>query len=162
MLLLKNVEVKPTNKQLSMKTVVLLILICFGSKAYAQNQDSLKLLAAVNAFHQALIQKNTLSINQVTDKALSYGHSNGWVESKNEMMKNLETNYIGYQSIEMDSVSVVLNNYMANVRFNAAIKATLKGNAEQYLLKVLEVWIKKGNRWILFARQSLKIKEAIK
>ena len=107
-------------------------------------------------FHQALVNKNTVSINQQTDKALSYGHSNGWVETKAEMMKNLETGFISYQSFKEDSISVLINGTMANVRFVADITATMKETTNTYHLKVLEVWVKKSKRWVLFGRQAIK------
>ena len=118
--------------------------------------DEEKLTATVKEFHQALVNKNTVSINQQTDKALSYGHSNGWVETKADVIKDLETGYISYQSYKEDSISVLINGNMANVRFNAAITATMKATTTTFHLKVLEVWVKKGKRWVLFARQAVK------
>ena len=32
----------------------------------------------------------------------------------------------------------------------------IRAIANKYNLKVLEVWVKKGKRWLLFARQSVK------
>lgn len=107
-------------------------------------------------FHQALVNKNTISISQQTDKALSYGHSNGWVETKTDMIEDLRVGYISYQSFKEDSITVTINGNMANVRFIADITATMKGSTNNYRLKVLEVWVKKGKRWILFARQAIK------
>jgi hypothetical protein len=133
-------------------TIVLLLNVLF---AYAQT-DEVKLTSTMKEFHQALVKKNTVSINQQTDKALSYGHSNGWVETKTELMKNLETGYLSYESYKEDSVMVVINGTMANVRFIADINASLNGVPATYHLKVLEVWVKKGKRWLLFARQSVK------
>lgn len=107
-------------------------------------------------FHQSLVNKNTISINQQTDRALSYGHSNGWVENKKEMIQNIKSGYIQYHSFVEDSVSVIMNGNMANVRFVADINVTLKETRNTYRLRVLEVWVKKGNRWMLFARQAVK------
>ena len=123
--------------------------------AMAQTEEE-KLVAAVKAFHQALVNGNTVSINQQTDKALSYGHSNGWVETKTELMRNLETGYMRYNSYREDSLQVLQNGNMANVRFVAEISATLKGSNGNFRLKVLEVWVRKGKRWLLFARQAVK------
>lgn len=134
----------------------LTILFFFSALAAVAQTDEEKLTVTIKEFHQALVAKNTVSINQQTDKALSYGHSNGWVETKNDMLKNLETGYISYQSYKEDSINVVLNGSMANVRFIADIGATMKGTASVYHLKVLEVWVKKGKRWVLFARQAVK------
>ena len=132
---------------------ILFLFVAVGS--YAQTDEE-KLIATVKEFHQALIKKNTVSINQQTDKALSYGHSNGWVETKTEMIKDLETGYISYQNFKEDSITVLINGTMANVRFVADITATMKGATSTFHLKVLEVWVKKGKRWVLFARQAVK------
>ena len=123
----------------------------------AQSIDKEKLITTIKEFHQALVQKNTVSINQQTDKALSYGHSNGWVETKADMIKDLETGYISYQEIKEDSITITMNDTVANVRFLGEYKATVKGASSNFRLRVLEVWVKKSKRWILFARQGVKI-----
>ena len=88
----------------------LLTIIFFFLVAFANAQtDEEKLIATVKEFHQALVNKNTVSINQQTDKALSYGHSNGWVETKTEVIKDLETGYISYQAFKEDSITVTIN-----------------------------------------------------
>lgn len=132
--------------------ILLLFISLFGN---AQTDED-KLTSTLKEFHQALVKKNTVSINQQTDKALSYGHSNGWVETKTELIKNLETGYMNYNSIKEDSIQVMINGNVANVRFVADLAATLNGNSNMFHLKVLEVWVKKGKRWLLFARQAVK------
>lgn len=133
-------------------TIFFLLTVFFAA---AQTVEE-KLTTTLKEFHQALVNKNTVSINQQTDKALSYGHSNGWVETKADMIKNLETGYIDYHSYKEDSLQVVVNGTMAHARFVADINVTLNGNTGNYHLKVLEVWVKKGKRWILFARQAVR------
>ena len=123
---------------------------------FAQNTEVGKLTKAVKEFHLALVNKNTISLNQQTDKALSYGHSNGWVQSKTDLIKDFETGYISYQSITEDSIAILINGTMANVRFVSNVSAELKGVASSFRLKVLEVWVKKSNRWVLFARQAVR------
>lgn len=138
-----------------MKLFVTIVLF-FTSWVVAAQTDEAKLTATIKEFHQALVKKNTVSINQQTDKALSYGHSNGWVETKTDMIKNLETGYLSYNSFKEDSVQVVVNGNMAHARFIADINVTMNGKNGDYHLKVLEVWVKKGKRWLLFARQAVK------
>jgi hypothetical protein len=132
------------------------ITLFFTSLIVVAQTDSVKLVATVKEFHQALVNGNTISINQQTDKMLSYGHSNGWIETKADMIKNLETGYMNYNSIKEDSIRLMINGSMANVRFVADINATLNGTAGNFHLKVLEVWVRKGKRWLLFARQAVK------
>ena len=140
-----------------MKFLVTLSFLAASFSGIAQATDEEKLIATVKEFHIALVKKNTVSINQQTDKALSYGHSNGWVQTKADIIKDLETGYLSYQSFKEDSITVLINGSMANVRFWADVKATLKGTSTSYHLKVLEVWVKKTNRWVLFARQAVKV-----
>ena len=86
------------------KNFILLVLFSFVF-ANAQTEEE-KLTTTLKEFHQALVNKNTASINQQTDKALSYGHSNGWVETKADVIKDLETGYIVYHSYKEDSLKI--------------------------------------------------------
>ncbi len=136
-----------------MKSCFTILSCLFFTVAVAQTADETKLVETVKEFHQALVKQNTVAINQQTDKAVSYGHSNGWVQSK----KDFETGKISYQSFKEDSITVVMNDNMANVRFVADITASVNGTTvNNYHLKVLEVWVKKSKRWVLFARQAVK------
>lgn len=132
------------------------ILLFFTSLVVAAQTADEKLITTIKEFHQALVKKNTVSIIQQTDKAISYGHSNGWVETKAEMINNLETGYLTYRSFKEDSLQVTINGNVAHARFIADIEATLNQKDSQFHLKVLEVWVKKGKRWLLFARQAVK------
>lgn len=132
------------------------ILLFFTSLVVAAQTAEEKLVTTIKEFHQALVKKNTVSIIQQTDKAISYGHSNGWVETKAEMINNLETGYLTYRSFKEDSLQVTINGNVAHARFIADIEATLNQKDSQFHLKVLEVWVKKGKRWLLFARQAVK------
>lgn len=138
-----------------MRKLFIIALLLQAVSAAAQTDEE-KLVVTLKEFHQALVKKNTVSINQQTDKAMTYGHSNGWVETKNEMIKNLESGYMTYNSYKEDSVQVVVNGNMAHARFVADIAATLNGKEGSFHLKVLEVWVRKGKRWVLFARQAVK------
>jgi len=138
-----------------MKSILSLLVVFSFVFANAQTEEE-KLTTTLKEFHQALVSKNTVSINQQTDKALSYGHSNGWVQSKADVIKDLETGKIVYHSFKEDSLTITINESMANARFVADVNATLNGNTVNTHLKVLEVWVKKGKRWVLFARQGVK------
>jgi len=137
------------------KTAMTILLLMFAGLLQAQVATE-KLGMTIREFHQDLVKKNTVSINQQTDKGLSYGHSNGWIETKAEMLRNIESGYMSYISFKEDSLNVVVNGNVAHARFIADISARLNGKDGNFHLKVLEVWVKKGKRWLLFARQAVK------
>jgi hypothetical protein len=134
----------------------LTIVLFFASLMVVAQTEEVTLAETIREFHQALVKKSMVAINRQTDKALSYGHSNGWVETKTDMLKNLETGYMSYLSYKEDSLNVVVNGKVGHARFIADITAGLNGNNGNYHLKVLEVWVKKGKKWLLFARQAVK------
>ena len=141
--------------KLTLKQFFIILFLFVAVSVHAQTNEE-KLIKTVKEFHQTLVNKNTVSINQQTDKVLSYGHSNGWVQTKADLIKDFETGYISYISIVEDSITVAMSGNMANVRFISDITAVFKGTTSNFRLKVLEVWVKKGKRWILFARQAVK------
>ena len=55
---------------------------------------------AVTKLDKALVQKDTVTLKQLLHKDLSYGHSNGWVENRNEVIKNLVQGKLTYKKIE--------------------------------------------------------------
>lgn len=138
-----------------MKFLFIIGFFLFQSVCFAQAEE-VKLAGTLKEFHQALVKKNSVSINQQTDKALSYGHSNGWVETKKELIEHLESGYMGYNSFQEDSIKVEINGNVAHARFIADINATMSGKEFSFQLRVLEVWVKKGKRWVLFARQAVR------
>ena len=136
---------------------LLLILTVLFSGIIASAQKDSKLETTIRVFHKALVEKNMTSISQLTDTELSYGHSNGWVESRAEFIKNLETGYMVYSAFREDSMTVRMNGNVAHARFIADINAVRDGKEGVFHLKVLEIWVKKKNRWILFARQAVRV-----
>ena len=139
-----------------MKVIIIGFCSLLSACCFAQS-DADQLTATVKDFHQALVKKDITSINQRTDQALSYGHSNGWVETKTDVIKDLESGLISYQSFKEDSITVSVSGAAANVRYVADVSATLKGTTNSFHLKVLEVWVKKDKEWLLFGRQAVKI-----
>lgn len=138
-----------------MKFLITAILLLVSFVVAAQTDEE-KLTSTVKEFHQAMVNKNIVSINQQTDKALSFGHSNGWVETKADLIKDIETGYISYGEIKEDSITIAMNDNLANVRFKADITVTMKGTTSNVKLRVLEVWVKKSKCWVLFARQAVR------
>lgn len=138
-----------------MQKFFFILALLFATGAHAQSKEQ-KLSAVMKEFHQALVQKNMILIDQQTHSALTYGHSNGWIETKADMISDLKTGIISYQSFREDSVQVLVDDNIAHIRFAADIDATLRGNASHFHLKVLEVWVKKDKSWILFARQAIR------
>jgi hypothetical protein len=138
-----------------LKFILTILFIGLFAKINAQKSAMPSLQNTVLAFHKAMVNANIDSVKNLIDPALTYGHSNGWIENSLEFINNQKTSFIQYHSIKEDSINIAINKNVATVRFNAIINASLKGVAKEYHLKVLEVWTLVKNKWLLLARQSV-------
>lgn len=112
---------------------------------------------AVAKFDKALVTKDTIVLKQILHKDLSYGHSNAWVETKSELIKNLYNGKLSYHKIESKDIKWAATKDWANVRSTAEIKYLLDGKEGELKLHVLQVWLKTNKGWQLVSRQSTKI-----
>jgi hypothetical protein len=79
----------------------------------------LSLVLNAMGYHQALVKGAVAVTKDRTIRALRYGHSNGWIESQKEQIKNLKSGYLIYHSHNEDSVNIILAKYDSTI--NVAI-----------------------------------------
>ena len=112
---------------------------------------------ATVAFDKALVARDSAELNKLLNEDLSYGHSNGWIESKKELVADLYNGKLTYKEIKSGDHQVKIEGATAYVRTNAEIDCVMEGKPLEFKLKVLQVWIWKNKHWELFARQSVKM-----
>ena len=107
----------------------------------------------------ALLQKDTASLQKLLHKDLVLGHSNGWWETKVSLLKNLPTQKIRYQ--EFRTVGGPEIHHDSENLKTITRKLTAIGELEDYDfevdLKIIELWIYENERWQLLARQSVEV-----
>lgn len=137
-----------------MKIGQLILLLLVHVAVYAQN-DTVLVKHCID-FHQRLIANDKALANYL-DESLSYGHSNGWVESKQDIIVDLNSGKIKYNAIKEDSIVAVADKEMGYVRFVADMNVEMNGKPVTFRLKVLEVWRQRNGNWKLYARQAIKL-----
>lgn len=138
---------------------ILYIIILFSFSLNAQNLNELS--ETISKLDQALVKKDTAALDLILHEKVSITHSNGFTENKSKMKENTISSFIKYNQIEQISnaefVKIDDNSYIV-YRF---IKVS--GIYDIYdfgmELRLMEVWIWEENRWQLFGRQSLEIKQ---
>jgi hypothetical protein len=140
-----------------MKYLVAILFIISANCLFAQKPDSLNLLMSVKTLDEALVKQDTIQLGRLLSNELTYGHSNGWVQTKREVIDDLYNGKLSYKNIKGSDKKVVLEGNIASVRMDAEVIAVMNGNVIQLKLKVLQVWIWKNKNWELFARQSVKM-----
>lgn len=128
------------------------IALLFALPVFGQNDILVK---ASRDLHRKLIL-NDPKLSSILDENLSYGHSNGWVESKENVLQNLASGKLKYIEIKEDSILSKSEDALGYIRYVAEMSVEMDGKPMNLRLKVLEVWRKKNGTWKLFARQATK------
>ena len=133
-----------------------LVLFLFNS-SFAQI-DSVGLKNAMQQLDKALLQKDETVLKSVLHKDLSYGHSNGWIQSKSDILNDFTSGKLTYSKIENNSSAIILiNKEYATVKTNTNAEGVVNGTAFKLTLHIMQFWIKTKKGWQLIARQSAKL-----
>ena len=133
-----------------------LVLFLFNS-SFAQI-DSVGLKNAMQQLDKALLQKDETVLKSVLHKDLSYGHSNGWIQSKSDILNDFKSGKLAYDKIENNSsVIIIITRDYATVKTNTNAEGVVNGTAFNLKLHIMQFWIKTKNGWQLIARQSAKL-----
>jgi hypothetical protein len=132
-------------------------LFLFCLPVFAQSADSKSLNKAVEELDKALIGKDSVSLKKLLNDDLSYGHSNGWIEKKSDVIKDLFNGKLTYKQIDPKIDEIYKEGNTASVRITANLDIVFNDKPLQLKLHILQVWTWKNKHWQLFARQSVKI-----
>jgi hypothetical protein len=136
----------------------LTITLLFTSLIVLAQVDSVKLKNAMQKLDKALLEQDSLALTEVLYKDVSYGHSNGWVQTKKDVWDDFVSGKLIYKKIANSNSSIAaMNKKWATVRTNTAVDGKVNDKDFNMTLHVLQVWMKTKKGWQLFARQSAKI-----
>ncbi len=144
------------------KSYILLLLMLFiYSSSFAQrNEQGVKV--ASEAFNKALIFKDSVALKKLLHNSLSYGHSNGWIETKREFIDDLFNGTITYNDVKTEKVEVVaITNRVMTLRADVVINADYKGmKGLEFHLHSMQTWKWQNMMgWVMVNRQSVGIKD---
>lgn len=137
-------------------TVLFVSFLLMAKSSFAQ-VDSVGLKEVMQQLDKALLQKNEKILQTVLHKDLSYGHSNGWIQSKSDILNDFTSGKLVYNKIENNSSAIVtIGKKYATVKTNTNAEGAVNGTAFNLALHVMQFWIKTKKGWQLIARQSAK------
>lgn len=133
----------------------MLLFIAVG--AFAQRRDTTGLAWCVREFNSALVNKDTVELNWLLRDNIHYIHSNGWIQSKNDIINDLYNGKLTYKNIDITSRTVKLNGAIGAVEMIANVDILMDGKPMHLSLKINQLWTWKTDRWELFSRMSEKV-----
>lgn len=138
--------------------VLLTIGLFFVSLFVIAQVDSIGLQVALQKLDKALIQKDEPVLRSLLHNNMSYGHSNGWVQSKSDVFNDFKSGKLQYDKINSTAVSILdIGKNRATVKMNTEAEGNINGTAFNLKMHVMQVWLKTKKGWQLYSRQSAKL-----
>jgi ketosteroid isomerase-like protein len=139
---------------------ILLVLMGFLwlGNMYAQENENLQTLIMLKmaSLRSALLNKDSVTFSRILSDDLTYGHSIGLMQSKQELIRSVMSGQHEYKSIEPSDMKIRLYDNTAVVTAKAKVKLNSDGKPLDLSMNLLLVWVKQGNEWKLVARQAVK------
>jgi hypothetical protein len=142
-----------------MKRLLIIVVLTISNYAFSQTSESQQ----VNKLHRKkfewLINKNYDSLNWILDAEVKYIHSNGWIQSKKEVIEDIKSGKLNYTSVEVQESSVSMFNKNCAVVTGKGIFKGLMPDKSEFNINLLytEVYVKQKKNWKLVSRQACKL-----
>lgn len=130
---------------------VLLILSTYSFAQSKEEQEVLDLSARKFVWMQ---NKQLDSLEAILDDRLMYIHSNGWVETKSEVIDDLKNGKLTYEQVKLTESRVRLWDDTAIVTGKGIFNVVLDGKPLEFNLGFSEVYILQYGKWKLVSRHA--------
>ncbi|MFC4231740.1 nuclear transport factor 2 family protein [Parasediminibacterium paludis] len=141
------------------KILALLAFVVLALASEAQAKADKLIALQVQAFNKAIfIVKDTAVLSQLLATEVTYGHSNGKLETRTEMLKGVMDDTKVYSDVKTEVGTIVFSGKTVAVRHVlSAMQKDTDGKVSLLKLQVLQVWVKEKKAWKLLARQAVKL-----
>ena len=113
---------------------------------------------AVDALNKAMVGRDKAQLEALSAPQLSYGHSAGRIENRQQFIDNLMTGPSQFRFINLSEQTVEVSGSEAIVRhLFVAETQNRDGQVTPVRIGVLQVWQKQGADWRLLARQAYRL-----
>jgi hypothetical protein len=139
------------------KSLSLFIVLAFSIIIHAQSKKETAVENAVEKLRIAMIDGKKTDLENIVSEKLSYGHSGGYVEGKTEFIEKIVSGKSDFVSMDLTEQTINISGRTAIVRHILKAKSNDGGKPGDVHLRVLLIWQKVNGRWILLARQAVKM-----
>lgn len=131
---------------------LILLSSCASSQGTVQKE---KVVDALQRFDQAMIEGNSEVLDSITSKDLSYGHSSGIIQNKEQFLEDALNGPFRFLSINNEEQKITLSGDVAVVRHILTGEGTNAGNPTTVKIGIVMVFQKNNeNEIVLLARQA--------
>jgi hypothetical protein len=138
-------------------TLLFVIAIIIMVSANAQSSKERAVANAVEQLRKAMIDGNKTDLENLVSDQLSYGHSGGHIDDKKEFVEKLTSGKSDFVTMDLTEQTISVSKKIAIVRHKLSAITNDSGKPGEVHLLVMMVWQKLGGKWILLARQAIKV-----
>lgn len=137
--------------------IALLGIFCFSSlSAQSDAKKVAKIGETVAALYKAMVDKDKSLLEELTLDKLTYGHSSGTIENKDQYVDGVLNGAFQFTAITPVDQSISISGNVGVVRHIFEAKGTNNGKPADVRIGCLLIFKKEG-RWKLLARQAYKL-----
>ncbi len=115
------------------------------------------LLSLSKAKFKWMVTKNIDSLKSLLDERLQYVHSNGWIQSKQEVLDDLKSGKLVYREVEVEKATVRMYGQTAVVVGKGRFAGEVSKTPFNMELMYTEVYVQKEPGWRLVSRHANKM-----
>jgi Domain of unknown function (DUF4440) len=123
----------------------------------AQGGDEAAVAQSVETLRKAQFEADRTNLARVTSEQLSYGHSDGRVDTKEQFINGVMTRKQTVKSLAFPDLKLSVVGHAAIVRHVYLAESELDGKATTTRIGALQVWQKQDGAWKLLARQGFRL-----
>ncbi len=139
------------------RMLMIFIAVSFFSKLMSQEKAIEQVSQATDRLRIAMEKADVPALNELVVKELSYGHSSGVIENKEQFISKLAGGQSDFVSITLSQQTIAIKGKTAIVRHRLDATTNDNGKPGEVHLYILLVWQKTGKQWKLLARQAVKV-----
>lgn len=152
------------------KIFLIILALCCADNVFAQKEnvgtgiakiekgtkEITQLKEAMQRFDNALMMANTEELKRLLSDKLEMVHSNGMVETKETLLKNIETKRLVYKIIVVgdDCKTAMVGGETATITRDLDVTGILEDNEFDVKLNTRENWVWENGDWKLIKRES--------
>jgi ketosteroid isomerase-like protein len=128
-----------------------------AGSAGAQGGDEAAIAQSVETLREGQLKADRAKLEQVTSAQVSYGHSDGRVETKEQFIHGVMTRKQTVKSLAFPELKIAVVGNAAVARHIYLSESELDGKQTTTKIGALQVWQKQDGGWRLLARQGFRL-----
>jgi hypothetical protein len=131
--------------------------LLFKDSANAQGADEAALAQNIETLRVGILQQDKAKLDQVAASQISYGHSDGRVETKEQFINGVMNRKQTQKSLAFPELKVATVGNVAIARHIYLGESELDGKQSTTRIGALQLWQKQDSGWKLVARQGFRL-----